>query len=189
MWIGNKLPIICFLILGICTSSCSSQLQEEPYRGVQSLDFPINRELPGLDRYYDANPTFAGVEVRPIIPQNQSSDAANNQGESDFINSLRAQSANSLCIETGDLAIEYSRFSAEQSGNASIERIIDTFVIDDLVEEFTPPTGEEKVAILICWARVEWSTGHESDVDLYLIIDSQEQLRVRWDNITNVKNP
>jgi hypothetical protein len=90
---------------------------------------------------------------------------------------------------TGDLAIEYSKFGAEQSGSASIDKIIDTYVLNDFTQEFKQPKGEEKVAILICWARVLWSTGHESDTDLYLIVDAQDQLRVRWDNIANVKNP
>ena len=172
--------IIVFLVAG-CASS-----KEDESRAILGKPLPIATSIPGSDRYEGANPEFAGLEVKPELNGSDVVDQNENDG---VMSSLRKQSRDSLCIVTGDLAIEYSTLQAEQNQTASIVRIIDSKLLQDFFNKYVKPAPGEKSTALLCWARVEWSTGHESDVDLYLLIDSDDNLRVRWDNIKNIKNP
>lgn len=176
----NYLLIFVFLIAG-----CASPV-EDSSRAILGKPLPIATLIPGSDRYENANPEFAGLDVQPEQNGKDVKDKNENDG---VINSLRKQARDSLCIVTSDLTIEYSALQAEQSQSASIVRIIDAKLLQDFFGQYVKPAPGGKSTALLCWARVEWSTGHESDVDLYLLIDSDDNLRVRWDNIKNVKNP
>jgi hypothetical protein len=120
----NYLFIFVFLIAG-----CASPV-EDSSRAILGKPLPIATLIPGSDRYENANPEFAGLDVKPELNGKDVIDKNENDG---VINSLRKQARDSLCIVTGDLTMEYSALQAEQNQSASIVRIIDSKLLQDFL--------------------------------------------------------
>lgn len=180
------IPVALLILLTGCGQSDESSvnLQREqsvtppPQQGASDL---------GNDQYVDAVPSYAGVDEAPSVPQ---SAAEVTQSSPDSIEDLLlAQGAELDCRYLGELAKEYSLVAEEQDGSASIETVLDTELLDNWSETATLPEGEDKTPVVRCWSRVRWSVGLESDVDLWLLIDADANVRVRWDNIANVVEP
>ena len=180
------LSLCCVLLIAGCGESdgSSASLQRE-----QSVTPPPQQDSSeiGDDQYAEAVPSYAGVEEEPVVPESAGANSdSSDEGVEDL---LDAQGAELDCRYVGELAKEYSLISEEQDGSASIETILDTELLDNWSATAVVPEGEDKTPVLKCWARVRWSVGLESDVDLWLLIDSDSNVRVRWDNIANVVEP
>lgn len=181
--------IALFVVCGAITGCVSPGESDFTLTRQQSVTPPpqLSGTDVGADRYADAAPTFAGVDEAPRIPStdNATDEQARASGTVGALLQAQGQAIN--CGYLGELAVEYSELGAQQDGSASIEMILDTRILDDWSGTAVVPTGEEKIPVIRCWARVRWSIGVESDVDLWLLVDSDANVRVRWDNITNVE--
>jgi len=177
------------LLSALALFGCSnSQSEEQDLTRAQTIVPPkqLSGDDVGSDRYEDSEPEFAGVESTPTPTSDGEVGATGDAAGSDAESLLADQADVSDCLYVGDLAIEYSKLSEQQDGSASITQILDTRVLDDWSQTASIPPEGEKEPVIRCWARVRWSIGAESDVDLWLLIDSNGDARVRWDNIQNV---
>lgn len=178
------LTLLSSSLLGCATNSS----QQEALIRTQSIVPPQQLALEdfGADRYANATPEFAGVESSPT-PSTASSTSNSKGSDARTLENLFArQATESDCVFVGNLAMEYSDLSKQQDGSASITNVLDTRLLGDWSKTVSLPGEGEKAPVLRCWARVRWSIGVESDVDLWLLIDSNKDARVRWDNIQNV---
>jgi hypothetical protein len=140
----------------------------------------------GADRFARAVPLFAGVDQAPSA----SAEADRNSGQAAAAGPAQAdfseQKHDISCDYAAQLAVEYSVINTQTNGSASIALVIDTYIIQDWRGSLRAPQPRAKVPVIKCWARVRWSIGAESDVDIWLLLDSEGDYRVRWDNIDNV---
>lgn len=138
----------------------------------------------GSDRYEGAKPGFAGVDQAPAVPERNASPVPSDEPEG------LALDRSYSCELVSQQVMEYSALKTrEDPTEAAIVQILDLRLLNDWSRQGIAPPPGGKVAVLQCWARVRWSVGWESDVDMWLLFDSERQFRVRWDNITNITIP
>lgn len=151
-------------------AACSSEQQADPERSSNVVT--LESTAPGLDVYASAIPTDGGVSQAPLAEKSDS----NSQG------SFNAN--NPTCDMAAELLLEYSAFQKDES-HAAIDRVIEASLVYVAENTDLPPTGEKKILIQ-CDARVHWDAGYKSDLQYYILLDSNGDLRVRWDGIENV---
>lgn len=169
--------ILALILVTGCTSSTESQSQER--QALDSLPQDIGSNT-GTDVYEGATP-----EGETTTTPSPSTDGSKAPESTDDL--FADQKANINCVGAGELAMEYSILAEEEGTSAAITEILDTRLEEDWTQTVTIPKGEERAPVLKCWARVRWSIGWDSDVDLWLLLDSDENIRVRWDNIQNAE--
>ena len=140
----------------------------------------------GADRYAAAFPKFAGVEQAPVDPWVEQGASIGATGAVATAPELLDEKRDISCDQAALTAVEYSAVNAQIDGSASIDAVIDTRLLQDWTGSERVPAAGEKVPLIKCWARVRWSVGAISDVDIWLLMDSDGNMRVRWDNIANI---
>jgi len=182
--VKSKRFIVYLTILTVAVGGCTSTQQSNEFNRKTLTFLPEDLGTDaGSDIYREAEPKFAGVDSQ--VNEVPSDGVITNNSDTSFQSFMAEQAQNVNCIQTGELAIEYSAISAKQSGTASITDILDSRLTEDWTTTAQIPAAGEKVPLLKCAARVRWSIDFESDVNLWLLLDSDRNLRVRWDNITN----
>ncbi len=139
----------------------------------------------GEDVYDGAVPSFAGVDDTPT-PTSPGKPTVTSSGDAaqDF---LDAQGQNLSCEGVAAVAMEYTAFAEKETGQASITKVFSTKLTGDWTDGLEIPAEGEKTPVIRCQARVRWSADYDSDVDLWFLVDSNGDLRIRWDNVRNVK--
>lgn len=185
----RSLVIVAVCAAAMVSAGCSSAGTGLLARPVTITPAPA-RDLAdvGGDQYSSAVPEFAGVDVDVTVPTPvPNASTSSGPTATDGVGGLlQAQDQQIDCLSVGQLVVEYSAVSSAQDGSASIDTILDTRLLDDWSATATVPPPGEKTPVVRCWARVRWSVGAESDVDLWLLVDSNGNARVRWDNIAKV---
>jgi hypothetical protein len=126
----------------------------------------------GSDIYASALPADAGVSQAP--------------SKSSAAPSVDTEADNPTCDMVAEALLEYSAAAADE-GKAAIDRVIEaTLVFADPDTETLPAPGDKRVLIQ-CDARVHWDAGFKSDLQYYWILDSNGDMRIRWDGIENVE--
>jgi hypothetical protein len=181
---GRYAPAALLLVSCVALGACANEAPATMVRP-QTIIPPrvLGVDEIGADRYASAVPRFSGVEVAPGAPS--VSPTSSLQPTAAALQGL-AEQGDLDCARVGDMAVEMSALAQQSTGSAAIVSVLDTRLLEDWSASVTVPV-EGKVPVLKCWARVRWSEGSESDVSLWLLLDSSEDLRVRWDEIANVK--
>lgn len=169
--------ILALLFVTGCSNSTETQSLQRP--ALDSLPQDIGSNA-GTDVYEDSNPS-GDTATAP----DSSTDASQTSKDADDL--FADQKANINCVGAGELAMEYSLLAEQQGTSAAITDVLDTRLEEDWSQSVTVPVGDERAPVLRCWARVRWSIGWDSDVDLWLLLDSERNIRVRWDNIQNAE--
>lgn len=169
-------------------SACGQEASTSPSASARA-SYQMPSEDLGRDRgedvYDDAVPTFAGVDDTPTpTSPGTPSVAGTDDPAADF---LKEQSQNLSCEGVAEVAMEYSAFAAKETGQASIVKVFSTELTGDWTEGLALPPEGEKSPVIRCEARVRWSADYDSDVDLWFLVDSNGDLRIRWDNVRNIK--
>ncbi len=166
----RKNMLILAITFGVVTiSGCSSSTQAEPERTSNVVAIPTEEQ--GADVYASAMPTDGGVNEAPT----KSDNSATPNPDSD----------NPTCELVAETLLEYSAAAADED-TAAIDRVIEATLVFADPDMSTPPPGEKRVLIQ-CDARVHWDAGFKSDLQYYWLIDSNGDMRVRWDGIENVE--
>lgn len=156
--------------IGLLTlTSCSNSTQVEAERTSNVAVVPT--EESGADVYASAMPTDGGVNEAPTKKEPSATPAPG--------------ADNPTCEMVSEVLLEYSAAAADED-TAAIDRVIEATLVYADPDTSTPPPGEKKVLIQ-CDARVHWDAGYKSDLQYYLILDSNGDMRVRWDGIENVE--
>jgi hypothetical protein len=150
-------------------TGCSNGGQAEAARTVNVVAVPTAGQ--GSDIYASAIPTDAGVSQAP--------------SKSTTAPTISAEAGNPTCEMVAETLLEYSAAVADVD-SAAIDRVIEATLVFADADTSTPAPGEKRVLIQ-CDARVHWDAGYKSDLQYYLIIDSNGDIRVRWDGIENVE--
>jgi hypothetical protein len=151
-------------------TGCSGGGQAEAARTANVVAVPTAG--PGSDIYASALPTDAGVDQAP--------------SKSSAAPTVDAGADNPTCDMVAETLLEYSAAAADED-TAAIDRVIEAkLVFADPDTETLPAAGDKRVLIQ-CDARVHWDAGYKSDLQYYLLLDSDGDLRVRWDGIENVE--
>lgn len=98
------------------------------------------------------------------------------------LNSEDAAFAKELCDRVGKKAIEYSAIAAAESGGESIARVLEAKLLEDNRKTAITPVEGELSILISCRAVVELSNGDKGEVTLYELLDSEQQVRVRWED-------
>jgi hypothetical protein len=172
--------IALFLVAALAGCSTSSSQESMDRAPLTTLPQDLGQDA-GLDVYEDAEPTD-GADGEPLAPNPTPTSDSEQTGipEDDL---FAGQKTNINCLQTGELAMEYSALAATEGESAAITEVLDSRLEEDWTATVTVPAAGERVPVIKCWARVRWSIGWDSDVDLWLLLDSDRNLRVRWDNI------
>lgn len=182
----NALSLGAVLVAGLLLCSCATPESMALHRERSIVPPPLlgAGDL-GDDRYVDAEPQFAGVDVAPVIPQPPSRQPSGLWPTTEP-DPMARQGRDINCRLIGDMVIQMSRIGQEKDGSAAITTILDTRLIEEWWDSAPSPKAGEKVPVVKCWARVRWSANVDSDVSIWLLIDSDDNMRVRWDEIANV---
>jgi hypothetical protein len=97
-------------------------------------------------------------------------------------NSEDATFAKELCDRVGKRAIEYSAIAAAESGGESIARLLEAELLEDNRKTAVIPAEGELSILISCRVKVELTNGDTGEVTLYELLDSEEQVRVRWED-------
>ena len=100
-------------------------------------------------------------------------------------------SAESLCIEVASGMQAFTKELAADGSTPSMEKIADIRLVEDFRRIFPFPNAGEKVVVLRCRAIIQYSIKIEAETDFYLLVDSDNNTRVRWEpnNLTARKIP
>lgn len=166
--------IKCAVVIGLAITSstlagCSGGGQVEAARTANVVAIPTEEQ--GNDIYASAIPTDGGLNDAPTKNGNSAAP--------------ELSADNPTCEMVAETLLEYSAFAATD-GKAAIDRVIEAKLVFADPDTSPPPSGEKKVLIQ-CDARVHWDAGYKSDLQYYLLLDSNGDLRVRWDGIENVE--
>jgi hypothetical protein len=156
---------ICVFALTSCSNSTQVEAERTSNVGV------IPTEESGADVYASAVPTDGGVNEAPT--------------KTDPNSTPDPSTDNPTCEMVSEILLEYSAAMADED-SAAIDRVIEASLVYADPDTSTPPPGEKRVLIQ-CDARVHWDAGYKSDLQYYLILDSNGDMRVRWDGIENVE--
>lgn len=171
--------------LGGCgqDSSTSASTSARPTYELPSESLGEDR---GEDVYDGAVPSFAGVDdtPTPTSPGNPTATPSDDAAQ----NFLEEQGQNLSCEGVASVAMDYSAFAEKETGQASIVKVFSTKLTGDWTDGLEIPAEGEKTPVIRCEARVRWSADYDSDVDLWFLVDSNGDLRIRWDNVRNAKN-
>lgn len=162
--IKYAIPLIFLFVL----SGCGGDGAEPSPSRSNEVTAPATSK-PGADIYASSTPTSGGVDVTPT-----------KEGDSQSLDDKFPDA----CSQIGEQVIEYSKLKEEQQ-LSSIDRIIEAKLVY-VAPNTDPPTDSDTRVLMQCSARVHWSAGYRSDLQYYLLIDKDENLRVRWDGIENV---
>lgn len=156
------------------------------------------REVPVLDlsvKTYTSTTEQAGDPL--VVPDQSLSDSQDNQKSDDWYRRLKIlgerakPSAESLCIEVAAGMQSFSKELAADGSSPSMEKIADIRSVADYRRIFPFPNPGEKVVVLQCRAIIQYSIKVEAETDFYLLVDSDNNTRVRWEpnNATAHKIP
>lgn len=125
---------------------------------------------PGADTYTEV--TAEMVSSSNLI--GEESGEANSNEDASF--------AKELCDRVGKKAIEYSAIAAAESGGESIARVLEAELLEDNRKTAVTPAEGELSVLISCRVTVELTNGDKGEVTLYELLDSEEQVRVRWED-------
>ena len=166
----NKVTLILAALSCSVLAGCANGGQAEAARTSNVVAIPTAAQ--GSDIYASALPTDAGVDQAP--------------SKSSAAPTVDAGADNPTCDMVAETLLEYSAAAADED-TAAIDRVIEAkLVFADPDTETLPAAGDKRVLIQ-CDARVHWDAGYKSDLQYYLLLDSNGDLRVRWDGIENVE--
>jgi len=151
----------------LSVQGCSPVPQDRLPTPRGSVPVEIN---PGEDTYTDATEDMIATEYLGGSEEEDSVASSDDQLEKD------------LCDRVGEKAIEYSKIAAEDSTDAWIKRVLEADLIVDNREWIETPTTGELNIMIECFATIELSIGDVGTVTLFELLDSDENLRVRWED-------
>lgn len=166
MQLTNRLSASVLLAVVLFLQGCSSPPQDRLPTPRGSVPVEIN---PGEDTY--TNATAEMITSSELANPDQSG-----------VNSEDEDLAKDLCDRVGTKAIEYSIIAAEESGGAYIARVLEAELVQDNRDSAQRPEEGGLEIRIECRATVELSTGDKGSVTLYELLDSNNQVRVRWEN-------
>ena len=156
------------------------------------------REVPVLDLSVKTFTNTTEQASDPlVIPDQTLLDSKDNQQIDGWDRRLKIlgerakPSAESLCIEVAAGMETFTKELAADGSTASMEKIADIRVVADYRRIFPFPNAGEKVVVLRCRAIIQYSIKIEAETDFYLLVDSDNNTRVRWEpnNLTARKIP
>ncbi len=133
---------------------------------------------PGSHTYTDSTDEMAEITDSPSPSASQSSGDGAGSGSG----SGNANLAKDLCMRVGDMAIEYSKISAEDTDAPYIAKVLEFDLISDNRSSVVAPDEGEVSVVIECRVLVELSTGDKGSVTIYELLDSDGMSRVRWDD-------
>lgn len=143
----------------------------------------------GSGQAKDNLPSNGKGQVKNIDPgaDNNQDVTEESTGEIDGSGSVESQAlAKDLCGRVGENVIEYSKISAENQGSeVFVDRIIAFKLIEDNRKTVKTPTGDTRNTVIKCHVTAHLSNGYSAEMDIYELLASDGETRVRWDNITN----
>ena len=94
----------------------------------------------------------------------------------------------SICGPVGDNVIQATQMASENTGEAYVDSFLSFTLLEDNSATVQVPQNGDRVIVIKCATVAHLSSGFKGGLDIYELLDSDGNYRVRYDNFKQITN-